>query len=246
MAPPMKPPGTKSFSPEAKSKFGDGYATPDPLSCVADNWKVSSSASTSRTFEYGHSGMTNWMSADASPSSKPNDMNWRYPAESPITPATPAFSPYQGQGPPPAATWSASVSGEPSAREDMAWSSYPAPPARSMSFGSDSMTNQHQQYPPISHMGHHSSRPYAPANATTIPGIETVPGTTLDHHISLSAGAVPSPHYATWPQYSYAKPGESYGTWYAEGTQQPLGPGEAVHQSNEHHQAGSNIYYAER
>lgn len=239
MAPPMKPQGTESFSPEAK---------------------MPSSASTTRTFEYGHSGMTNWMSADASPSSsKPNDMNWRYPAESPITPATPAFSPYAGQGPPPSATWSASVSGEPSAREDMAWSSYPAPPPRSLSFGSDNIANQHQQYPPISQMGPHSSRPYdrkaasmsadmyPPPIATTIPGIETVPGTTMDHHVSLSAGAVPSPHYATWQQYSYAKPSESYGTWYPEGThQQQLGPGDAVHHSNEHQPPGGSMYYAER
>ena len=192
--------------------------------------------------------MTNWMSADASPSSsKPSDMNWRYPAESPITPATPAFSPYPGQGPPSSATWSASVSGEAAGREDIAWASYPAPPPRSMSFGSDSMASQHQQYPPISQMGAHSSRPYAPPIATTIPGIETVPGTTMDHHVSLSAGAVPSPHYATWQQYSYAKPGESYGTWYGEGAQQqPLGPGEAIHHSNEHPPPGGNMYYSER
>jgi hypothetical protein len=205
--------------------------------------------------------MTNWMSADASPSSsKPSDMNWRYPAESPITPATPAFSPYAAQGGAPSpATWNAQVGGESSAREDMAWSSYPAPPARSLSFGSDSMTSHHQQYPPISQMGPHSNRPYdrksasmsaemyPPPIATTIPGIETVPGTTMDHHVSLSAGAVPSPHYATWQQYSYAKPGENYGTWYGEpGHQQPLGPGEHVQHSNEHPPPGSNIYYAER
>lgn len=199
--------------------------------------------------------MTNWMSADASPSSsKPSDMNWRYPAESPITPATPAFSPYAGQGPPPSATWGASVSGEPSAREEMAWSSYPAPPPRSLSFGSDHPS----QYPPISQMGPQSSRPfdrkatsmsadmYSPPIATTIPGIETIPGTTMDQNMSLSAGAVASPHYATWQQYSYAKPGDNYGQWYEGGHQQPLGPGEHVQHSNEHQPTGSNMYYAER
>lgn len=245
MAPPMKPPGTETFPQEAKSKSCTRTRILLALlSRVADSGKVTAT----RAFEYGHSGMTNWMSADAGPgSSKSSDMNWRYPAEPPISLATPAFSPYAGgHGPPPSEAWSSSVGGELSAREDMAWPSYTAP-ARSMSFGSDSMANQHHdEYSPMSQ--HHSSRHYAPPNTTTIPGIETVPGTALDHHVPLSAGAaVPSPHYSTWPQYSYAKPGESYATWYAEGAQQqPLGQGGAVHHSSEHHSPGGSIYYTER
>lgn len=189
--------------------------------------------------------MTNWMSADASPSSsKPGDLNtsWRsYPGDSPITPA---FSPYTPHAPPSSATWSGS---EPSSRDDIAWSSYPAPPSRSLSFGAEGMTG-HQSYPSISQVSNHSSRGYdrksssvsadmyPPPIATTIPGIETVPGTTMDHNVSLSAGAVPPSSYASWQQsYSYSKPAESYGGWYGEN------PGDQ--HSSGHGHAGSNVYY---
>jgi hypothetical protein len=179
------------------------------------------------------------MSADASPSSsKPSDLNasWRsYPTDSPITPA---FSPYTPHAPPPSTTWSASVGSESSSRDDIAWSSYPAPPARSLSFGAESMTSQ-QQYPSMSQVSSHSSRAYdrksssvsdmyPPPVATTIPGIETVPGTTLEQNVSLSAGAVPPSSYAPWQQsYSYSKPAESSGGWYGDtGTHQHLGSGD--------------------
>ncbi|KAL1880811.1 hypothetical protein VTK73DRAFT_4981 [Phialemonium thermophilum] len=138
MAPPMKPSAANSLPPEAK---------------------VVPSASTGRGYEYAQ-GVTNWMSADPAVS-KPGDLNatWRsYPAESPITPA---FSPYTPHAPGPAATWAAGVSGEAAARDDMHWSSYSAPPARSMSFGAESMTGHHQQYPPIAEMSSHSSRSYS-------------------------------------------------------------------------------------
>ncbi|KAK3394733.1 hypothetical protein B0H63DRAFT_56213 [Podospora didyma] len=230
MPPPMKPPGTESYTPDSK---------------------MPSSASSSRPYEYGHhGGMTNWM-ADSSPSSsKPSDLNttWRtYPSESPITPA---FSPYTPHAPPPSATWSASVGSESSSKDDMAWSSYPAPPPRSLSFGAESMTS-HQQYPSISQMSSHSGRSYdrkpgsmasdmyPPPIATTIPGIETVPGTALEHGVSLSAGAVPSSTYGSWQQpYSYSRPSESYGGWYGEsGSQQ-----HEQHPSGHSH-SGSNMYY---
>ncbi|KAK0733479.1 hypothetical protein B0T26DRAFT_635680 [Lasiosphaeria miniovina] len=225
MPPPMKPAGTESYTPDSKLP------------------------SSSRPYEYGHHGMTNWMSADASPSSsKPSDLNttWRtYPAESPVTAA---FSPYTPHAPPPSATWSASVGSESSSRDEIAWSSYPAPPPRSLSFGAEGMSS-HQQYPSISQMSGHSSRSYdrksgsipadmyPPPIATTIPGIETVPGTTLEHGVSLSAGAVPPSTYGSWQQsYSYSKP-DSYGAWY----------GEAGAQQHEHHpsghHSGSNMYY---
>lgn len=202
-----------------------------------------SSASSTRAYEYGQHGMTNWMAADASPSSsKPGDMNaaWRsYPGDSP---GTPAFSPYTPHAPPPSATWSASVGPEPSSRDDIAWSSYPAPPPRSMSFGAENMAG-HQQYPAMSQVSSHSSRGYdrksssdmyPPPIATTIPGIETVPGTAMDQNASLSAGAVPPSSYASWQQsYSYSKPGESYGGWY----------GEAGDQHSSGHGHPSNVYY---
>ena len=259
MPPPTRPPGSESYTPDSKSKSRFPFS-PRPRICLRDEEqptkavKVPPSASSTRPYEYGHHSMTNWMSADASPSSsKPSDLNatWRsYPAESPITPA---FSPYTPHAPPPSATWSASVTSESSSRDEIGWSSYPAPPPRSLSFGSESVAS-HQQYPSISQMSNHSSRPYdrksssmssemyPPPIATTIPGIETVPGTTLEHNVSLSAGAVPPSSYGSWQQpYPYSKPSEGYGGWYGEaGTQQHIGSGE--HHPPEHSHSGS-IYY---
>jgi hypothetical protein len=201
---------------------------------VTESLAVPSSA-TGRPYEYGQQGVTNWMSTDASPSSsKPGEMgaSWTrtYPADSPLTPA---FSPYTPHGPP-SATWSTPVGSEASSRDDAAWSSsYPAPPPRSMSFGADGMTGQ--QYPPMAAAAGASSRPYdrksstdmyPTAVATTIPGIDTIPGTTLGGNVSLSAGPVPS-SYASWPQssYAYSKPAEGYGAWYGEaGDQHPPAP----------------------
>lgn len=258
MPPPTRPPGSESYTPDSKSKFQP--PSPEQICHLAEGHPskallVPSSASTTRAYDYGHQGMTNWMSADASPSSsKPSDLNatWRsYPAESPVTPA---FSPYTPHAPPPhSATWSASVGSESSSRDDM-WSSYPAPPSRSLSFGAESVTG-HQQYPSISQMSSHSSRPYdrksgsissdmyPPPIATTIPGIETVPGTTLEHNVSLSAGAVPPSSYGSWQQpYPIPRQTESYGGWYGEaGSQQHLGSGEQ--HPPEHSHSGSSMYY---
>jgi hypothetical protein len=250
MAPPMKPSGSDSYPPDSKSEsIFLRPAQESPLVAVrlANRPQVPSSTPSTRAYEYGQHGMTNWMSADASPSSsKPGDMNatWRsYPGDSPITPA---FSPYTPHGPPSSATWSASVGSESSSRDDIAWSSYPAPPPRSMSFGAEGMTG-HQQYPSMSHVGGHSSRGYdrksssvsadmyPPPIATTIPGIETVPGTTLDQNVSLSAGAVAPSSYAPWQQsYSYSKPGEGYGGWYGDAGDQ---------HSSGHGHSSSNVYY---
>ncbi|KIH90360.1 hypothetical protein SPBR_00472 [Sporothrix brasiliensis 5110] len=181
----------------------------------------------------------------ASPSSsKPGDLNasWRsYPQESPITPA---FSPYTTHAAPPSATWTSDATGR--GGDDLGWS-YPPPPPRSLSFGSDTMGGHHgqhqqQSYPSISQMtsGHHShssngghrsssssydrkSSAAAAAAAmsdlyqspTTIPGVDSIPGTTLDHHVSLSAGAVGTTAYASWQQpYSYSKDGsDAYVGW---------------------------------
>ncbi|KAH6845369.1 hypothetical protein B0I37DRAFT_392503 [Chaetomium sp. MPI-CAGE-AT-0009] len=220
MAPPMKPSGSDSHPSDSKS-------------------------SSTRAYEYGQHGMSSWMSADASPSSsKPSDMNatWRsYPGDSPVTPA---FSPYTPHAPTSSVAWSASVGSDSSSRNDIAWSSYPAPPPRSMSFGAESMSG-HPHYPSMSQPSSHSSRGYdrksssvsadmyPPPIATTIPGIETVPGTTLDPNVSLSAGAVPPSSYSSWQQsYSYSKPGEGYGGWYGEAGDQ--------HSSGHH---SSNVYY---
>ncbi|KAK4153426.1 Halotolerance protein 9 [Chaetomidium leptoderma] len=259
MAPPMKPSGSDSYPSDSKSKSSN----PSSCSVTVQYLQVPSSASSTRGYEYGQHGMPNWMSADTSPSSsKPSDMNatWRsYPGDSPITPA---FSPYTPHAPPPSATWSASVGSEPSSRDDIAWSSYPAPPPRSMSFGAEGMAGQQQhqqqqQYPSISHISSSrgydrksssvSADMYPPAIATTIPGIETVPGTTtLEHNASLSAGAVPpSSSYASWHQsYSYSKPAEGYGGWYGEAAgDQHHSSGQQQQQQQHHGHASSNVYY---
>ncbi|KAL2170064.1 hypothetical protein VTG60DRAFT_5336 [Thermothelomyces hinnuleus] len=222
MAPPLKPSGSDSHGPDPK-------------------------ASSTRGYEYGQPGMSQWMPTDVSPSSsKPGDMNaiWRsYPGDSPITAA---FSPYAPQGPPPSATWSAPVGSDTSSRDDIAWSTYPAPPPRSMSFGAESMSGQ-QQYPSISQISNHSTRAYdrksssvsadmyPPPIATTIPGIETVPGTAINHAASLSAGAVPPSTYAPWQQsYTYSKPADGYGGWYGDAGDQS---------SSTHGHPSSNVYY---
>jgi hypothetical protein len=204
--------------------------------------------------------MTNWMSEPSPSSSKPGDLSatWRtYPQESPITPA---FSPYTPHAPPPSATWT--QSSESSSREDMNWSSYPPPP-RSMSFGNDGVSSHHpQQYPPISQMAAPPNRPYdrksgapmsaemyPPPIATTIAGVDNVPGTTLEHNVSLSAGAVPPPSYGQWQQpYPYTKPNEGYGGWYGEnGTAQPMSHEEHVQPApSESQPPPSNMYYAGR
>ncbi|KAL2022793.1 hypothetical protein VTK56DRAFT_4609 [Thermocarpiscus australiensis] len=230
MPPPVKPPAPDSYPPDSK---------------------VTSSTPSTRTYDYGQPGMTNWMSTDASPSSsKPSDLNatWRsYASDSPITPA---FSPYTPHAPQPSAAWSASVSSEPPSRDDIAWPSYAAQPSRSLSFGAESMTT-HPQYPSISQLSGHSTRTYdrksssasaemyPPAIATTIPGIETVPGTSLDQNVSLSAGALPSSNYVSWQQsYSYSKPTETYGGWYGE-----TGTHSGDQQSSGQSHTGSNVYY---
>ncbi|KAL2154328.1 hypothetical protein VTH82DRAFT_3004 [Thermothelomyces myriococcoides] len=219
MAPPLKPSGGDGHGPDAKVPNARGY-------------------------EYGQPGMSQWMSTDVSPSSKPGDMNasWRsYPGDSPITTA---FSPYTPQGPPHSATWSAPVGSDTSSRDDIAWSAYPAPTPRSMSFGGESMSG-HQQYPSL---GNHSARAYdrksssmsadmyPPPIATTIPGIETAAGTPMDHAPSLSAGAMPPSTYAPWQQsYTYSKPAvEGYAGWYGDAADQS---------SSTHGHASSNVYY---
>lgn len=203
--------------------------------------------------------MTNWMSAEPSPSSasKPGDLNntWRsYPHESPMTPA---FSPYTPHAPPPSATWASPVTTESTSREEMSWSNYPPPPPRSMSYGGESMSShQPGQYPPMAQSNRpyerkSTSEMYPPPIATTIPGIENVPaGTSMDHNVSLSAGAVPPPNYGNWqqPSYSYPKPGESYNGWsYANengGSQQM--PAEHVPPPGENPPTTAGMYYPER
>ncbi|KAI1870068.1 hypothetical protein JX265_006238 [Neoarthrinium moseri] len=192
--------------------------------------KMSSSASSGRTFDYGH-GVANWIPADTSPSSvkAPGDAgaSWRtYPHESPITPA---FSPYTPQhhssgwpaAPPIGTPGGGDVAS--SRPEDVAWAPYPgAPPARSLSYGGEAS----QSYTPASQIGEPPGRSYdrraSAASAmyptpitTSIPHVASVPGTTMDPHVSLSAGAIPPSSYGTWQQpYAYSKSGDGYDAWY--------------------------------
>ncbi|KAL2161461.1 hypothetical protein VTH06DRAFT_8023 [Thermothelomyces fergusii] len=213
----------------------------------SDSHGTDPKASSTRGYEYGQPGMSQWIPTDLSPtSSRPGDMNapWRpYPGDSTLT----AFPPYPQQGPPQSATWSASVGPDTSSRDDIAWSAYPAPTPRSMSLGAESISG-HQQYTPISQIGNPSARAYdrkptsvsadmyPPPIATTIPGIDAAPGTIMDHATSLSTGAVPPSAYAPWQQsYTYLKPAaEAYGGWY----------GDAADQSpSTHGHPSSNVYY---
>ncbi|KAK0729200.1 hypothetical protein B0T21DRAFT_413291 [Apiosordaria backusii] len=237
MPPPMKPTGSETYTPDSKSKKKPQNPARGQL---AEIFKVPSSASSSRAYDYGQPGMTNWM-ADASPSSsKPSDLNtsWRsYPAESPITPA---FSPYTPHAPPPSATWSTPAGSESSARDDLAWSSYPAPPPRSLSFGAESVSSQ-SQYPSISQVSDHSRREYnrkassmsadmypAPL-ATAVPA---GPGTTPEHGLALSAGAAPPSSYGSWQQQSYPYSKTHEGYWYQDSGAHP----------GDHHSSGHGYY----
>jgi len=218
----------------------------------------SSASSTGRSFDFSSQPMTNWMSADQASGavSKPGDLSntWRsYPHESPITPA---FSPYTPHAPPPSATWASPVATESSSREDMAWSNYPPPPPRSMSFGGETMSSHPSgQYPPIAQNSRQYERKstsdmYPPPIATSMSSMDNTPaGTSMDHNVSLSAGAVPPANYGTWPQqsYSYPKPGEGYNGWaYGEnGGPQQL-PADHVPAGGENPPTTASMYYPER
>lgn len=81
MAPPMKPAGSESYPSDSKSKSA---VLGDAVRC-ADFLVVPSSVSTTRAYEYSQHGMTNWMSADVSPSSsKPGDMSASSLATAPV------------------------------------------------------------------------------------------------------------------------------------------------------------------
>lgn len=253
--------------PPALKTTGDGFSPQN---------KLPATVPTTRTFEYGHAGITNWMGPDTSPNtSKPGELssNWRsYAHESPVTPVT--FSPYSAHAPTPSTSWASPTTTDHSS----AWGSYPAPQPRSMSFGSDGMSSsspqnqqqqqqqQQQHYPSISQMaGPGTTRHYERKTSGPMPttdmypqpiatGVETVPGTTLDHGVSLSAGAVPPASYGTWHHsYTYAaKPDAAYQGWYGEsGSSQPLGSnGQVVHpaggESHHHQQHAGALYYPGR
>jgi hypothetical protein len=263
MAPPsMKPTGSEAFSPEAKSESLRKTTLKGHLAKEYCTVPLSAS-SAGRQFDFGgQQHMTTWMPADASPASatKPGDLNatWRsYPQESPLAPSPSTFSPYTPHAPPPSAGWNAPVSAEPAPREEVSWPSYPPPP-RSMSFGAESMSNHSQQsYPTMSNRPYErksasiSSDMYPPPIATSVPGVESVQGgTTMEHNVSLSAGAVPPPHYGSWqqPSYSYPKPGETYGSWgYGEnGGHAPVHADEQVPQPAESQPPQPNMYYPPR
>ncbi|SPN96998.1 uncharacterized protein DNG_00517 [Cephalotrichum gorgonifer] len=238
MPPPgVKASGTDPFSPDAKLP--------------------TSASSSGRAFDFPSQGMTNWMPAEHSPNpaAKPSDMGgaWRgYPQESPITPS---FSPYTPHAPS-SAGWNGPVSAESAPREDLPWPPYPLPP-RSMSFGGETL-------------GSHTPGPYSPAQgrqyerkastmssdvypssiATSVSGVDTAPsGPTMEHNVSLSAGAVPSSGYGTWQQpYHYAKPGEAYGSWgYGEnGSSAPGATEEQIPPPTETQAPPANMYYPPR
>ncbi|PKS10514.1 hypothetical protein jhhlp_002266 [Lomentospora prolificans] len=248
--PPLAMPSIQNMAPPAMKSTASEPFSPDG--------KMPTSApATGRPFDFAAQPMTNWMSAEQSPSSatKPSDLNatWRtYPHESPITPS---FSPYTPHAPP-SAGWNAPVSAETAPREDVSWSSYPPPPPRSLSFGGEgvnvqtpgqyaSMPNRPYDRKPLTV----SSEMYPPPIATSVSGVEpTQTGTAIEHNVSLSAGAVPSSNYGNWhPQYPYGKPSEAYGGWgYGENGPNPPVQGEEQAHASESQQASANMYYPPR
>ncbi|CAI4216688.1 unnamed protein product [Parascedosporium putredinis] len=247
--PPLAMPPLQNMAPPAMKSAG-----PEPFS--PDGKMPTSAPATGRPFDFAAQPMANWMSADQSPSSatKPNDLNatWRtYPHESPITPS---FSPYTPHAPP-SAGWNAPVTSESAPRDEVSWSSYPAPPPRSISFSGDGMGVQGSgQYPTMASRQFDrkpstvSSEMYPPPIATTVSGVEpTQTGTAIEHNVSLSAGAVPPSNYGNWqPQYHYGKTGDAYGGWgYGENGSNPPGQPEQVH-APEGQQASGGMYYPPR
>ena len=253
MAPPATKPSGDRYSPDSKGKSDraaprSSTGAPAPARSRGMSLTEPGTAVSARGYDFGQPPVANanWMSpSDASPSSsKPGDLSatWRYPHESPVTPAK-----------------SSRPGGS---REDMWQSSYPPPP-RSMSYGGESMSghgSHHSQYPPPSAHGSSAGRPYDRKSASMSemypPPIATssmdggTTGAAVDPHGSLSAGAVPPPSYGSWqPAYSYSsKPGESpYGSsgWYGEnGTSSNVGSEEPASAS----EAGATggIYYSSR
>ncbi|CAK7231874.1 hypothetical protein SCUCBS95973_008070 [Sporothrix curviconia] len=64
---------------------------------------------------------------------------------------------------------------------------------------------------------------------TTIPGVDSIPGTTLDHHVSLTAGAVGTTAYANWQQpYSYSKDASDAYVGWADHGATPASEGHAA------------------
>ncbi|EJT81368.1 hypothetical protein GGTG_01349 [Gaeumannomyces tritici R3-111a-1] len=206
--------------PSTKSAGGDGL--------------VVANASTTRAFEYGNVSMASWMPGDGVPSSSRS-----YSRESPVTPA---FSPYTTSAAPSSATWTTPGSDAHSPRDDLGWPTYQPPPTRSMSFGSESLGShhhhQHHQYPSISQVaspGRSYDRKLSSLSADMYP-VESNPGTTLEHNVSLSAGAVPPSTYGSWNA-SYSQ------GWYDEsgGVADEQG-----HHSAQSQSQGAGIYYANR
>ena len=217
-----------------------------------------SASSSGRGFDFSSQGIPNWMSAEQSPNptAKSGDIGgpWRgYPQESPITPS---FSPYTPHAPP-SAGWNAPVSAESAPREDLPWQPYSHPP-RSMSFGGEGLSShatgpysptQNRQYErKASGM---SSDVYPSSITTSVSGVDAAPGVaTMEHSVSLSAGAVPPPSYGTWQQhqYPYAKPGETYGNWgYGEnGPSAPVAGEEQIPSTSDSQTPAGGLYYPSR
>lgn len=237
MAPPsLKSETTDSYPPDMKSESKLQSPMFQGGSTKTNGFKVPPGASTARPYpEYGSHGMTNWMAPDSSPGRS-------FAHDSPMTPA---FSSYTQPGlpQPPPPNWTSPVPAD-SSREDMYWGNFP-PPQRSFSFGTESVSSQAPQYPPIQPM---SSRAYERKAATMYspPIAPTVMTPSTQYGASPSQGP---PGYNTWQQpYPNAKPDDGYGVWYGEnGAPPPMAPGEQHGTpQGENRPPGSDVYYTPR
>ncbi|KAI0014257.1 hypothetical protein F4779DRAFT_1980 [Xylariaceae sp. FL0662B] len=223
-SPSIKTSGNDPYLPGSKGRLAPDYTR----GVVAEKLKVASSASSSRSFDYGP-GMTGWISNEADPSAAktPSEINTPWRNYSHDSPATPRYSSYTPHTDPALAAWPTAPLGPPSrvvaaTRPDDPWTSYPPPPTRSLSYGGEPSGH----YPPSTGSSYGGAPPQ-------------LAGDDIDPHGSLSAGAVAPPNYGSWqPSYPYSKPSETYAGWYGSGTHPP---------ADTHVPSGAgNMYYSGR
>jgi hypothetical protein len=207
----MKRQRTESFSPESKGG--------KPLTPGLNNFPEKVAIVTSsRNFDYNHSGPTNWMAPDASPGLKQQGQSDVPPAfwsqnSTRDSPLTPAFSPFTPNlHIPPPQSWPTQHT-EPSPREDIAWSV----PQRSISYSN--LEGLHGQQPQHQYTPSYTQSPSSsvPDNHYTTkprqhPGMYPPPSTQTTNSMMVPTSATssePSPH----PHSASSLPPSSFSSW---------------------------------
>ncbi|RYP68426.1 hypothetical protein DL771_006690 [Monosporascus sp. 5C6A] len=214
---PLQTQGTQHHGQIATGQsLGQASAGPE-----GDNAYSASQRTSSSVPGYGH-GMANWAgsqtAAVASPSSAgmhggmSSDSAWRHYSHQ--SPATPGFPPFGTHQPHASSGWPPAPAGnEPIARSGDGWSSFPQP-TRSLSYSGETAGQYLPDGLPYDRRASTTSDMYPSQIATNT---ATMAGPSMDPRASLSAGAVPSASYATWPHpYQYTRSEDEYGDWYGE------------------------------